>query len=134
MKIILKNKIEELSQLVPFIESFFEQEQLPSTQMFQINLALDEIVTNVINYAYPGNEKHEFCVEMSHADGEIVVEVRDSGVAFDPTQQPVADTTLSVEERPIGGLGITIVREMMDSVTYKREDGENILTLKKSIK
>ena len=98
-----------------------------------INLALEEAVVNVMEYAYPKDEHGQVMVEAWRSNGNICFAISDSGVAFDPTQQKEADTTLSAEERPIGGLGIFLVNQLMDSVTYERKDDKNILLLVKKL-
>ena len=102
--------------------------------VFNLQLALEECVTNVIMYAYPAEEEHTIKVTAELIQPELILTIEDSGIAFDPTQVSEADTSLSAEERPIGGLGIFLVRQLMDSVDYRREEGKNLLTLKKRVK
>ena len=111
-----------------------EQLGIEQTLAGKLRLAVEEAVVNVIDYAYPMeiNGKIEIGIQ---SDGETLrVIIRDSGVAFDPTAKEKTDVSLSAEERPIGGLGILLVRELMDSINYERINGENILTLTKKIK
>ena len=102
-----------------------------------VNLALEETVTNVMMYAYPGRNDGQVFVEYLKAQDEkgerMIFTISDSGIAFDPTKKEEADITLSAEERAIGGLGIHLVRKLMDEITYERIDGKNILTLVKSL-
>lgn len=102
---------------------------------FNINLVLEELVTNVINYAYPSTEEHSFSVTADgEAGGVLTLQIIDDGVPFDPLNEaPEVDVTLGVEERPVGGLGIFIVKQIMDEVSYSRTDGKNILTLQKNL-
>ena len=93
-------------------------------------LAVEEAVTNVIRYAY-GDGEGLIRLTAACRDGNLVFELRDSGQAFDPTQVPEADVTLPAEERTPGGLGLLLVRRIMDEVRYQRTDGENRLTLVK---
>ena len=98
-----------------------------------MQLAVEEAVVNVIDYAYPVGKEGSIEVRMM-SDGQILkIMIIDSGVAFDPTAKEKADTTLSAEERQIGGLGILLVRELMDSINYERDHGKNFLTLLKKI-
>jgi len=98
-----------------------------------INLALEEAVSNVMLYAYPETKSGRVLVECVKAPGKLVFTISDSGIPFDPTQQAEPDITLSAEERSIGGLGIHLVRQIMDEVRYERKEEKNILTLVKKI-
>lgn len=132
-EISLPNDIETIPQLCETIDSFAEESGLEMSLTMSLNLAIEEAVVNVMEYAYPKGTKGEVDVQMSSNGQEIVFILSDSGVAFDPTKHKEADTTLSAEERSIGGLGIHLVRQIMDSISYQRTEGRNILTLKKKI-
>ena len=100
----------------------------------QLRLAVEEAVVNVINYAYPDDTEGDVTVKMM-SDGETLqCQIIDSGIPFDPTTKEKADITLSAAERQVGGLGILLVRELMDSINYERKDEQNVLTLTKKIK
>lgn len=135
-ELVLRNRIEEVAQLEGFIETLGEELALDVPLCFNLNLALEEAVTNVINYAFPPEEEHSFLVSADgEAEGTLTLEIQDDGVAFDPLNEaPEVDITLGVEERPIGGLGIFLVKQIMDEVSYERVDGKNILTMKKCLK
>ena len=129
----MRNDIEQ----IPTLSEWIEELGLPVELNMPINLALEETVTNVMLYAYPGKSGHvfvEFVENYAGEDRELVFTIMDCGIPFDPTKQAEADTTLSVEERPIGGLGIFLVRQLMDEVSYRREDDQNVLTLVKKLK
>lgn len=130
--IVLANRIEEISRMAAFIEETGEELGLTVEDSFNIHLALEEAVTNVIMYAYPKDEEHEIKLSVRHADDRLIFKIIDSGREFDPTLQPDADVTLPLEERPVGGLGIFLIRRVMQVVEYSRTaDGRNILTLVK---
>ncbi len=131
--LILPNDIETIPQLNEFIDIAAEEIGLDMSLTMSLNLAIEEAVVNVMQYAYSEEGKGD--VEISIlADSEwLTFVIIDSGVEFDPTTMNDADTTLSAEERPIGGLGIFLVRQLMDVIEYKREDGKNILTLRKKL-
>ena len=131
--IILANDISEISKLNGFIEEIGEEFSLPLDVVFNLNLVLEEAVVNVINYAYPKEEHEEIYVSAKLNDGSIIFVVTDTGKEFDPTMAPEADITLSAEEREIGGLGIFLIRQLMNEVKYERIDGKNILTLEKKL-
>lgn len=127
----LHNDIREIPQLSAFVESVCEEASLDMGVTMSLNLALEEAVSNVMMYAYPEGTVGRVVVEASLEEGCLVFVLRDKGKPFDPTAAPEADITLGVEERPIGGLGIFLVRQIMDSVRYVREGDENVLILTK---
>lgn len=131
----MENRVEESSRLYPFIQEIGEELHVDSSQLSAVNLAVEEAVVNSIMYAYP--EEEHGCVELTAqwdaAGHELTFVLQDQGVAFDPLAQPEADTTLPLEERQPGGLGILLVREIMDDVGYQRLAGRNILTMRKRL-
>lgn len=131
--LVMTNKIEEIERMAAFIEELSQEYNLSVEHTFNIHLAIEEAVTNVIMYAYPQDEEHEFVLTVQKAENSLIFKVIDSGKEFDPTLQPEADVTLSLEERPVGGLGIFLIRRVMQSVEYQRVDGKNILTMVKVI-
>ncbi len=132
--LILHNDIQQIPQLAEFVESVADIAKLDVGMTMSLNLALEEAVTNVIMYAYPPGSDGLVDVEAIIREKELRFILSDSGVAFDPTAAPEADITLDVSERPIGGLGIFLVRNIMDEVTYTRsDDGKNILTMIKKL-
>lgn len=131
--IVISNDIKQLEQLKIFIISSLEKINVSSTVVAQLRLALEETVVNIINYAYPNNIKGDIEINMKYDGKAIRFVITDEGVAFDPTEATQVDTTLSAKDRPIGGLGILLVRELMDTVNYERIADKNVLTLKKNI-
>ena len=129
----LPNDIETIPQLNEFIDTVAEEIGLDVSLVMSLNLALEEAVVNVMEYAYPQGEKGDVEIEVVADDDWLTFIISDSGTAFDPTTKEDADTTLSAEERPIGGLGIFLVRQLMDSIQYERTDGKNVLTLRKKL-
>ena len=133
MKLTLPNNIEQIPKLSEFIDSICEKFCIDMETTMSLNLALEEAVTNVILYAYPEGSDGLVDVEAIVHKDHLVFIISDSGKAFDPTAAPEADITLDVEDRPIGGLGIFLVRNIMDNVHYERVDGKNILTMSKNL-
>lgn len=131
--LILKNDIHEVTRFSSFMESATQKMGIEKTQARKLRLAIEEAVVNVINYAYPVGTEGTVEVHLMSNAQRIKMMIIDSGVAFDPTAKEKVDTTLLAEERQIGGLGILLVRELMDSINYEREDGKNILTLIKNL-
>ena len=131
--LILHNDIQKIPQLAEFVETIAEEKQLSQSLAMGLNLALEEAVTNVILYAYPDGADGLVDVEAILKDHTIEFIITDSGVPFDPTAAPEADITLPVDERPIGGLGIYLVRQLMDEIRYQRLGDKNILSMTKNI-
>ncbi|MDD2328377.1 MAG: ATP-binding protein [bacterium] len=132
-QLIILNKIEELHRVVAFLEQLEEEWQLPAGSLLPINLVLEEALSNVIFYAYEDERTHEIRIDFEYADNRLDVTIRDSGKPFDPTRNNNPDLTLPVEERPIGGLGIFLIRKIMQEVSYERLGEENILRMSKMI-
>ena len=131
--IVLANEISEISRLNGFIEDIGEEFSLTPDVVFNLNLVLEEAVVNIINYAYPKEENQSIYLSARLHEGSIVLILTDTGKEFDPTMAPEADVTLSADEREIGGLGIFLIRQIMNEVRYERIDGKNILTLEKKL-
>ena len=131
--LILHNDIQQIPQLAEFIETIAEEIELDQGLAMSLNLALEEAVTNVILYAYPEGSDGLVDIEAIISKAKLKFIISDSGKEFDPTAAPEADVSLGVEDRPIGGLGIYLVRKIMDTVSYERADGKNILSMTKKL-
>lgn len=130
-KLVLPNDIATIPQLNEFIDTVAEEVELDMSLTMSLNLALEEAVVNVMDYAYPEGQRGDVDIEVTADQQWLTFVISDTGIAFDPTAKEDVDTTLSAEERPIGGLGIFLVRQLMDVVDYKREGNKNVLTLRK---
>ena len=129
----LNNDIAEVPKLADFMDHVCEAMGFDEATTMQMNLAIEEAVVNVMNYAYPEGTRGSVNVEVQANDVRLKFVISDSGKRFDPTSVASVDTTLSAEERSIGGLGIFLVRQLMDSVNYERIGGFNVLTLRKKL-
>jgi sigma-B regulation protein RsbU (phosphoserine phosphatase) len=130
---LLTNDVKQVPELNQFIQSVAGKLNLDHSTSSQLMLAVEEAVVNVMSYAYPLGTQGDITVEAKATEQWLKFIITDQGKAFDPTQGGDADTTLSAEDRPIGGLGILLVQQLMDSINYERIDGNNVLTLKKNI-
>ena len=131
--LVLKNDVHEVTRFSNFIKSVLEQLGIEKSLARKLRLAVEEAVVNVIDYAYPLGSEGDITIHVMSDGHSIRFKIIDAGVAFDPTAKEKADTTLSIDDRQIGGLGILLVRELMDTINYEREDGQNILTLIKNL-
>ena len=129
----LKNDVRQVSELNGFIKKVAEKLSIVPSLASQLRLAVEEAVVNVMEYAYPADTEGEVTIKVMSDGHCLKAVIIDKGTPFDPTTIEKADTTLSAEERPIGGLGFLLVRELMDSINYERDDHHNILTLIKII-
>ena len=129
----LENNIHQVPRLNSFVKTVSNQLNLDTSLMSQLTLAVEEAVVNVMSYAYPLGTKGDIIIEAKASEQWLKFIITDQGKAFDPTQAGNADTTLNAEDRPIGGLGILLVQQLMDSINYERIDGKNVLTLKKEL-
>jgi sigma-B regulation protein RsbU (phosphoserine phosphatase) len=120
-------------RLAEFVDSVCEAMNFDMGTTMKMNLAIEEAVVNVMNYAYPAGTKGEVNIEAQANDVRLKFVITDNGMPFDPTAKKEVDTTLSAEERSIGGLGIHLVRQIMDSINYERIGGTNVLTLRKKL-
>ena len=118
--------------MTAFVESFAARHALSDDLLFAITLALDEVVTNIIRHGYPAGEVHDIVLTMSRDAGGVIVQVEDEGRPFNPLDAPPVDLDAPIEGRPIGGLGIHLIRSLMDAVEYRREDGRNVLVMRKA--
>ncbi len=133
LSIVLTNNISELKKLSAAIDDFGAQLELPPAVIFKFNLVMDELVTNVISYAYPHDEQHEFSLRLWQEDGWLRAELRDQGLPFNPLEFPPPDTKAALEDRVIGGLGVHFLKEMMDIYAYQRDGVWNCLTFGKKL-
>lgn len=131
--LILRNEISEIPRLASFIDEIADELSLSPDLVFNLNLVLEEAVSNVIRYAYPAKVTNDISLTAKLNGNNLIFTLTDSGEEFDPTQVPDADVSLSAEEREIGGLGIFLIRNIMNKVEYHRIKGRNVFTLTKEI-
>ena len=129
----LTNDLKRVPRLNTFIDEVCEANGFDMATTMQINLAIEEAVVNVMNYAYPEGTKGDITIETKANNNEVFFIISDTGKPFDPTAKAEVDITLSAEDRAIGGLGIHLIRQIMDHINYERVDGHNILTLIKKL-
>ena len=131
--ITLPNDVQATTELGMFVDEVCENVGFDMSTTFKLNLAIEEAVVNVMSYAYPAGTKGDVDIDAEADDEQLKFVISDSGPPLDPTQKGEVDTTLSAEERGIGGLGIHLIRQIMDTINYERVDGKNVLTLRKKL-
>ncbi|MCX5697784.1 MAG: ATP-binding protein [Candidatus Omnitrophica bacterium] len=130
-KISFPAKLENLEAMIDFIIAFAQNKKFPDDKLNQIRLACEEVLVNVINYAYPGSPG-EVEIVCSEAGGKgVIIEVMDSGIPFNPLEKEPPDISQPIERRKIGGLGIFLAKKVMDELSYERKENKNSLRLVK---
>ena len=132
--IVLLNDTKEVPKLTAFVKEVCEAVKLSPDETDQVKVAIEEAVVNVMNYAYPSGTRGDLTVEAASNNLRLKFTIIDCGKPFDPTVQTDVDTTLPAKDRRIGGMGIHIMRQFMDSINYERIDNLNVLTLRKKLK
>ena len=132
LEISLVNDLREIARVAAQIDEFCASLDLTSEVAFAVNLALDEILTNTISYGYDDDEPHRIEITVGPEAEALAIAIVDDSTAFDLSSAPAPDIGTSLEERPLGGLGLFLVHQMMDSVEYRREEGRNVVTLEKN--
>ena len=130
----LKNQVGELERVNRFIEEIADELGLSIELRMDLNLVIEEMVSNVIFYAYPKDVEGEIELEAEYDGNELCFVLSDSGKEFDPTQKEDANPDINPTEREIGGMGIYIVKNIMNEVSYQRLEGKNLLTMRKNIR
>jgi len=129
----IKNEPAETERLTARVTEFGARHALPDRIVSHVNLALDEAITNIVFYAYDDADDHEIGVRISLAQGMLTAELVDDGRAFDPLQVVAPDLAAPLEERAVGGLGVHLMRHLVDDIQYRRDGGRNHLVFTKRI-
>ena len=133
-ELVVKSLTDNLESVLGFVDSELEDCGCSPKTMIQIDIAVEELFVNIAHYAYGSDTgPATIRVELSEDPRAVTLTFIDCGMPYDPLAKPDPDTTLSVEEREIGGLGIFMVKKSMDDMTYEYRDGKNILTIKKNL-
>ncbi len=131
MKLELHATPEEVMRAVEALQQFGQARQVPERALFGLALAVEECASNIVNHAYQRDARQTFRIAFEHTGSAMVIELRDHGPQFDPTQAPVAEKEAGGDDRPPGGWGIHLVRHYTDEMRHTREGAENILRLTK---
>lgn len=131
LTLVLNNQLTAIANTLSQIEGFMHAQQMPAMIVPSVLLGLEETLVNIVTHGYGDREPHMIMLTARLTDNELRVEITDDGVPFDPTAVPPPDLSQPAEQRPIGGLGVWLTRQMMDEVSYRRETGKNRLMLVK---
>ena len=127
---ILKNDLIEIKRLTDILCKLCEENNICNKVLCDVTLALEEIFANIVNYAYEDNKEHLVKIHVKIQDNVLALEIKDDGKPFNPLEIPMTNTQAPFAERKIGGLGIHLVRNLIDELAYKQVKGKNVLTLK----
>lgn len=133
--LLIANEMAELKRLPQLVEEFGEANCFPPKLIFQITLILDELVTNSISYGYMEPGGHQIRIDLSFKDQRLTIRLEDDAGPFNPLEAPPPELDLPLEERnrQVGGMGIHLVRTLVDQLNYERVDGKNVLVLTKEL-
>jgi anti-sigma regulatory factor (Ser/Thr protein kinase) len=132
-EITITNRPEDRAIVLDALERFFGEHELPSRALHELQLAVEEHLTNICSYGFADDAAHTIIARIALVRGAVCVEVEDDGRAFNPLSHPAPDLALSIDERPIGGLGIHMIRKSVDALEYRRERDRNVLMMRKNI-
>jgi len=133
MRLVMASQLSEIRRASALVDEFKARHGLADEDSDAIHIVLDEVLSNSIRHGVAGAALHEIVVSLDLADGEIVLQVDDDGVAYDPTDAPTPSLAGTLEERNEGGLGVTFVRALTNTIQYQRIDGRNRLVLRRRI-
>jgi len=129
--ILINNNLAEIERLSKAVAEFGKKNNLSSEVIYDVRLTLEEVVSNIINYGFVDHDEHQISIEMNLQGETLTIKIKDDGKPFNPLEVKNANLEKPFDEREIGGMGIYIVRKLMDKILYKREEGNNVLQLTK---
>ncbi|HSU56592.1 MAG TPA: ATP-binding protein [Candidatus Dormibacteraeota bacterium] len=132
-ELTLRNQDSEIARLHDRLEAFGTEHRMTARAVHEVQLALEEHLTNLLKHGYKDESEHQIHIRVSLNPGEMRVEVEDDGTPFDPLKHPTPDLSTPMAERPIGGLGIHMIRKSVDGLDYRRFEGKNVLVMIKTI-
>ncbi|CAB1065333.1 Serine phosphatase RsbU, regulator of sigma subunit [Olavius sp. associated proteobacterium Delta 1] len=131
LELTIPNRLSENARVKEHFDTFAEHYGIPDQTRLKMHVVIDELLMNIISYAYLDDERHDICIKVELSADRLKVSMVDDGIPFNPLGIETPDTELSLEERKIGGLGIHLVRKMMDRVSYRRRIDKNVISVLK---
>jgi serine/threonine-protein kinase RsbW/sigma-B regulation protein RsbU (phosphoserine phosphatase) len=130
LSLTVANELAAIPRVAAELEAFCLGHGIAHRDLNRFNLALEEVLTNIISYGFPAGGRYDIQVQVAWSEGALQATVSDDGVAFDPLARPAPDLGAPIERRAIGGLGIHLVRELSEAIDYRRDGGRNVLTFR----
>ena len=134
IELVLANRPSEIVRFQDLLESLASEHAIPPKALHEVQLAVEEHLANILNHAFTDQQEHQILVRLEVETDILRIEVKDDGRPFNPLEHPKPDLALPVDQRPIGGLGIHMMRKSVDQIEYRRANGKNILAILKRIK
>ena len=131
-QLVLKNAISEMRVLSNTVKEFCEENSISGDVTHDIHLALEEIFSNIVFYGFEDQDEHQIVISFAIRNNTLVLVIKDDGIAFNPLDNKTPELEIPIEEREVGGMGIHIVRRLMDEIEYIRKQNKNILVIKKN--
>lgn len=131
--ILIKNQLSEISRVSEQFDQFVQSNNINDKIKQQMKMVLDELLNNTISYGFPDHDDHEIEIQFECTSARLITRITDDGIPFNPFIAKTPDTTLSIEDRAIGGLGILLVKKVVDKVEYQRRMNQNHIILIKDI-
>ncbi len=132
-RLVLINNISEIRVLSNTVMAFSDENNLSGDVTHDIRLALEEIFSNIVFYAFRDQEEHQIAISFSLIHNKLVLEIEDDGIPFNPMVSNTPERAIPIEERVTGGMGIHIAKELVDEIEYFRKQNKNIIVMKKTI-
>jgi anti-sigma regulatory factor (Ser/Thr protein kinase) len=133
MESVIVTSAEDKTKAIATLQNFGHVQRIPATAVHAIDLALEEHLTNVLNYGFEPGDQPLITVRMEKRERDFIVEITDKGKPFNPLDRPAANVDQPLQDRPIGGLGIHLMRKFTDELTYRRDGDRNILIMRKRL-
>ena len=133
MQITIKNRLADIALVQTAFEQFADLRGIPSRDIMRVSLIIDELIGNIVSYAYQDDREHDIEINLGLADDCFSMVIADDGVPFDPLAKDSPDIAAPLEARPLGGLGIHLVRTIADDLSYQRRAGKNVVTVVKRV-
>ena len=132
-ELTLLNRAAEVARAQDALEQFAQHHAIPRRTLHEVQLALEEHLTNIVRYGHTDGGEHPINIACGFDFPELKIQIEDDGRAFNPLEHPAPDLSKPIEDRPIGGLGIHMMHKSLDGMEYRRTDGKNILTMTKRV-
>lgn len=129
----LLNRATEIARVQDQLEQFAAANHFPDRKLHEAQVAVEEHLTNILHHGYEDDGEHYLRIRFTFAEAELRIQVEDDGRPFNPLERPAPEISIPIADRPIGGLGIHMMRKSLDGMEYRREDGKNILEMIKRI-
>jgi anti-sigma regulatory factor (Ser/Thr protein kinase) len=130
LQLTIASRLDELSRAHGAVTEYLEQEGVPAAAAYAVDLVLEEIVTNIVKYAFPGGDRGRIEVRIETSETQVVATFEDGGIPFDPTSHRQRPPGGGLADRPVGGVGLTLVHEMVDELAYERDGQKNRLVVR----